>query len=83
MFENLTACFIVNAYFFAQAVTFFVVVCVSRAWSLLVGFWDSFDIDCLIFFGWFLSVFGFSCGNVFCFSLESLILAQDERWRRA
>ena len=41
---------------------------------------------CFCFFGWdrwaglFLGWFGFS---LFCFCLESLILAQDERWRRA
>ena len=39
-----------------------------------------------LFFGWdrwaglLLGWFGFS---LFCFCLESLILAQDERWRRA
>ena len=38
-----------------------------------------------LFFGWdrwagFFGWFGFS---LFCFCLESLILAQDERWRRA
>ena len=53
----------------------------SRAWlGLLVWLgWDSFDE---IRDG-FLSVFGFSGGTFFVFSLESLILAQDERWRRA
>ena len=40
---------------------------------------------CFCFFGWdrwagFFGWFGFS---LFCFCLESLILAQDERWRRA
>ena len=47
-----------------------------------VGLWSGF-LGCCTDFGFWLAVCGW-LGLEFCwFCLESLILAQDERWRRA
>ena len=42
-----------------------------------------FVLDPLIFWGVWVSLATFVAGMLFKFLLESLILAQDERWRRA
>ena len=58
---------------------FFVVIFWTPAWALLfVGLWW---FVLLVRFGLFTAFSGFCCSeNLF---VESLILAQDERWRRA
>ncbi len=65
--------------YFLHTFTCLVFVC-PRCRSLLCGVGGFFEYDCLtgLFVGLVLSVHAF-----YCFSMESLILAQDERWRRA
>ena len=55
----------------------FLIVGVCFCWIVfwLEPFWSGFLLDCFL-----PAVFGGFC---FWFLLESLILAQDERWRRA
>ena len=56
------------------------------AWLSVVGLgwaWSGF-LDCCTDFGFWLAACLWLVGACFCwFCLESLILAQDERWRRA
>ena len=59
----------------------FVLVCLA----LFLGLgwaWSGF-LDCCTDFGFWLAVCGWLGSLVCWFCLESLILAQDERWRRA
>ena len=79
-FENSTACLLfVNAIFCTDC---FVCVPCALASVVGVGVWVSLSeyFGMPDFFGWvLLGVCFLSRG----FSMESLILAQDERWRRA
>ena len=94
IFENSTVCLIsrrislfcpvdVNCVPFA--------VCLLGGWLGVVGVSGFFDDDsgnvfcqcCFLSWMWLLLIVLLSFGGGGMFSMESLILAQDERWRRA
>lgn len=58
---------------------FFVVIFGRQHGPAFVGLWW---FVLLVRFGLFTAYFGICCSEIFLF-VESLILAQDERWRRA
>ena len=90
LFENSIVCHVFYAMALGAAHDFgcvwllgscFVLVCLALVLGLGWA-WSGF-LDCCTDFGFWLAVCGW-LGLEFCwFCLESLILAQDERWRRA
>ena len=92
LFENSIVCHVFYAMALGAARDFgcvwsfgvcFVLVCLALVFLGLGWAWSGF-LDCCTDCGFWLAICLWLVGAWFCwFCLESLILAQDERWRRA